>query len=266
MIIIGILKAFYDGDLDCKKIIDFVRDLTIIHVNADESLLLAVDSDGGIGSKEMDVVKVKDHEIGYFAARVPLMEVMAANARPMLVVDALSVEMKNTGEGIIAGIKELLKEADMPDLPITGSTEENIPTSQTGVGVVVLGIIDKRRWTIGSSARGDLVGVAGIPKSGPEHEVKASDVEILKLQDLQKLRNTSGVHDVLPVGSKGIDFESKELAGAGGLFFEKLESEIDFQQSGGPSTSVIFSAENKEILEKIRGQISAPVNIIGQLK
>lgn len=263
---IGILKTFYKGGLESSELVVTVRDLTVLLLSSEESLLLAVDSDGGIGSKEMDVVQVENWETGYFAARVPLMEILSANARPLLVVDALTVEMEETGRQIITGIEKILTEAGMPDLPITGSTEENVPTKQTGIGVIVLGVISSKNWMIGSSHQDDLVAAAGIPKSGPEYKIKPDDKEILSLPDLRRLREFPDVYDVLPVGSKGIGFEVGELAGEAGLSFNCCKTNLDFEQSAGPSTCVIFTIKNRDSLNKIENQIKAPVKIIGKMK
>ena len=48
-----------------------VRDLTVLDLGNGFSLVVAVDSDGGIGPREHDVVPVTDYVLGRFAMRVP---------------------------------------------------------------------------------------------------------------------------------------------------------------------------------------------------
>jgi len=203
---------------------------------------------------------------GYFGTRVPLMEVLSALGRPFLLIDTLSVEMKPAGTEIIAGIKKACTEAGLLRLPITGSTEENIPTVQTGIGVTVLAIVKDDQIPVGSSQEGDLVAVAGIPKSGPRFKVEPEDPEIISLDDLLRLRDISGVHDILPVGSKGVAFEAEELARTAGLHWRRAPGNgLDLQRSGGPSTCVVFSLAGSRALQAVKATINAPVCTVGEL-
>ena len=65
-----------DGGFACEQ----VRDLTKIALGGGFSLVIAVDSDGGIGSRDHDIVRVPEYVLGRFAARVPLMEIIACGA------------------------------------------------------------------------------------------------------------------------------------------------------------------------------------------
>ncbi|MDQ7992185.1 MAG: AIR synthase related protein, partial [Propionicimonas sp.] len=112
-----------------------VRDLLLL----DGDLVVVTDSVGGIGPKPADTVPADAATAAHFALRVPLLEVLCAGARPIAVVDALCVELSPTGEAMIAEIRRLAGEAGVPPAAITGSTEENVATVATGVGVTVLG-------------------------------------------------------------------------------------------------------------------------------
>ena len=50
-----------------------VRDLTLVRVAGPNYLVLACDSDGGIGPKPQDTVSTTGYWLGRVAARVPLM-------------------------------------------------------------------------------------------------------------------------------------------------------------------------------------------------
>ena len=243
-----------------------VRDLTLLAINESQYLVVACDSDGGIGSKPDDIVKVTEEVIGAFAVRVPLFEMIASGARPVLVVDCLSVELEGTGEKIIRAIKAYASKAGLTDdIQFTGSTEENVPTTQTGIGITVLGVVDKDRFVPGTARDGDVVACAGIPKSAPHHDVRLDDPEILSIEDLLLLRQLPFVRDIVPVGSKGCMSEAEALAKTADLTFVADEaSAIDLFQSGGPSTCVLFSA-HPEHFPEIASRLHTPVTVIGCL-
>lgn len=259
------LQGFYDGTLAFAEVVEQKRDLTLFKISHEFSLMIACDSDGGIGNKEHDFVKVENWLTGYFGARVALMEILAAKGRPWLLIDTLAVEMDPAGKEIISGIRKACAEAGVHDLPLTGSTEDNIPTVQTGIGVTVLAIVKNDQIPVGSSQKGDLVAVAGIPKSGPQFQVEPEDPELISLQDLWRLREIPGVHDILPVGSKGVAYEAGELAKSAGLQLRLGETDLDLLRSGGPATSVVFSLLNNDVLQTVKEAISAPIKLIGEL-
>jgi len=66
------------------------RDLTLIPISHDELLVIACDSLGGIGPKQHDMVKVPAEIVGQYTVRGPLMEVLAAGARPVAVINTLA--------------------------------------------------------------------------------------------------------------------------------------------------------------------------------
>lgn len=155
-----------------------VRDLSVIDLDGNTLLVIACDSDGGIGPKELDTVSCSGYVLGRLAARVPLLEMLASGARPILMVNCLAVEMHPSGKEIISGIRKEAAEAGLdPVRGIAGSTEDNVPTRQTGVGVVALGVVSQRALRPGSSQIGDLVYRLGVPKSAPRYRVTPDDPE-----------------------------------------------------------------------------------------
>lgn len=243
------------------------RDLTLLDVNEAQYLVVACDSDGGIGSKPQDIVKVSDELVGIFGVRVPLFEIIACGAEPFLVVDCLSVEMDGTGARILEAIKAYARLAGIEDdAQFTGSTEDNVPTVQTGIGVTVLGMADKQRFFPGSSKAGDSVVCAGIPKSGPRHRLTREDPEVLSIEDLMELRSLSCVRDVLPVGSKGVLREAHQLGASASLtFVPNADAGIDLRQSAGPSTCVVLSVA-REDARRVLAAVAAPTREIGVLE
>jgi hypothetical protein len=244
-----------------------VRDLLITELTDDIWLVTASDSAGGIGPKINDSFFSTGYELGRMVIRVPIMEVLASGAIPITVIDALAVEMDPTGKEIIHGVREESAEAGInADLAVTGSTEDNVKTVQTGVGAVVIGFVHKNDFKPGSSSEGDIVVCVGFPKSAPEYKVLHSDPDIATPQVVRELRKLDFVHDILPVGSKGVKHEFHELAESAqmeGCYFENLL--IDINKSGGPSTCCLVSLP-KDKFNILTKQINRPVYLIGELR
>ncbi len=242
-----------------------IRDLTVIDLIGDMLMVIAVDSDGAIGEKESDIVKVSGYECGRFGTRVPLMEILACGAIPVAAFDALSVEMETYGRSIIKGVIDELRSVGLPEsFPLSGSTEDNIPTVQTGIGVVIIGIVTKEDFKPGTSKPGDFILCVGLPKSGPDDVVLSDDPDIADSKAIAILRKIEGVHDIVPVGSKGVMYEANELARTSGLVFKKNDSAINLSKSAGPSTCFLVSA-NETAYIQIQKKTEKPVSRIGSL-
>lgn len=233
-------------------LIEKYRDLTLIDINEDQKLVVSCDSSGGIGEKENDIIKTSPEIVGYFGAQVALMEIIAFGADPSLVVNTLSVEMDDTGSRIIEGIKKALKALNLDDQRvITGSTEENFPVSVTGLGITAIGIINKKDWKKPQTRPG-MIGVAiGKPKVGDE--VLEDREQVMDISKLIQIREKNYIGEILPIGSKGILYELKEMARSNNLnFILEKNISLDLEKSGGPSTCLIVSVEEDKygLLEK----------------
>ncbi len=242
------------------------RDLTLIYLEkGGPVLVVSCDSSGGVGPKEGDVVRVPGRVVGKFAARVALMEVMAAGAAPVSLVNNLCVEPEPTGKEILEGVREEARLVGLdPGLAITGSTEKNIPTIQTGVGVTALGLAWAEELRLGKSRPGHRVACVGAPRVG-EEVVAAADAEIMDLLALKALLGLPYVREVLPVGSTGIAREAAALAaGAGCKLNLHPGVSLDLARSAGPATCAVVTLEggDDEELRRITGK---PVEVIGYL-
>ncbi len=244
-----------------------VRDLLVTELTENFWMITTCDSDGGIGSKKYDTIFSPAYDLGRLAARVPIMEMLASGALPVVVVDTLCVEMDPTGKEIIKGIRDEVSEAGLNgDLVVTGSTEDNVNTDQTGVGVVVVGFVEKNDFRPGRSLEGDLVVCLGIPKSAPEHKVHYTDDEIANTKLLKQLNSFNFIHDVLPIGSKGISYEFRELAKSANLSpFYYNDITLDITKSGGPSTCCLVSFQIDK-LKQLKEKIDKPITVIGELR
>jgi len=243
-----------------------VRDLLIMELTEEFWMIVASDSDGGIGPKIKDTVHCAGYDLGRFAARVPLMEMIACGAVPVIIVDVLAVEMDPTGKDIIEGIRDEAEQAGMnKNLVVTGSTEDNVETVQTGLGVVVIGIIKKEDFRPGKSEANDAVICVGYPKSAPADIISFNDNVIANLDVMRRVSKLDFVHDILPVGSKGIKYELHQLAGSADLKPSIVQNvEINTHKSGGPTTCFLVSLP-ENFVDRFIMEIKNPVTKIGRL-
>jgi len=242
-----------------------VRDVTVIDLGGGMSLVVTCDSLGGIGSKENDTLRVPFQVVGRFTARVALFELIATGAAPLVVVNALSVEVEPSGRQIIEGIRAELKDIGLAHVvPITGSTEENMATKETGLGIVAIGAIAADRLKIGKAQAGDEVYCIGLPKVG--EEVELGDPEMLQAETLVQLARSDFVHDMVPVGSRGVAHEVNELAQSAGLTVQ-IESRcgVDLAQSAGPSTCAVVALAS-DAAERLGYAATEPVMWVGRLE
>ncbi|HBY18046.1 MAG: hypothetical protein XE04_1902 [Marinimicrobia bacterium 46_43] len=240
-----------------------VRDLTKIDLQDGYSLVVAVDSDGGIGPRPGDTVPCPPYELGRFAIRVPLLEVLASGAVPLAAYDMLTLPMDDVGKEILRGVREEIQAAGLgKNFFISGSTEDNVPTNMTGVGTCVIGLVHEPDFRPGISHPGDCIVCIGLPKSAPVDTVRVNDPEILASKDLLTIQSLPGIHDILPVGSHGAGFEMEQMACSAGFTAEPVTSSIDLKKSGGPSTCVIASM-TEEAFKTLHNYIASPINKIG---
>jgi len=242
-----------------------VRDLLVVDVGT-ALLVVACDANAAIGSKPADHLRQDPALTGYSAAKVPLMEVLAAGATPLIVVDNLCCELEPTGRGILAGIAEALAQLPGGGVVVTGSDETNMPTVQTGVGVTVLGVARHGELLLGRAQRGDAVACVGTPKDGVTRPYREGDADVASIRHVEAARSSGLVHELLPVGSRGAGYEAGELAATAGLELEvDALPPVDLELSAGASTCFLAAAP-PERLEALRAVVGLPVERIGLLR
>lgn len=252
----------WDGSDNTKE----YRDLTLVRLEGELVLAVACDSSGAIGPKELDVVKVPGYIVGRFATRVAVMELLSIGVKPAVLVNNICVEPSG-GREIVNGIVGELKDAGLHrGTVLTGSTEKNIPTRQTGLGVTAIGTSRTRGIKAGLTLPGDKVYCVGIPKVGDEVDIE--DPAIVTIKTAMILRSMEEVHEIVPVGSKGIRKEAELLAHLARVTLELdpdgTHGNLDLNKTGGPSTCIVLTAEPDEgLLFKMRNLISQPVTAIG---
>lgn len=259
-----IVSAWAKGKTPSSLPVRQKRDLTFMDLGGGMSLVVACDSLGAIGSKKGDILQVSFQTVGRFTARVALFELIAAGAAPLALVNTLSVEMEPCGRQVLEGIRAELARLGLGHIvPITGSTEENMPTQQTGMGVVAIGAIANERIRIGKARPGDDVYCIGLPKVG--EEVSDDDPEMLGEETVLGLGRADFVHDLLPVGSQGIAHEASELARSAGLRLEMGPGcPLDLKKSAGPATCAV-AALPPAAAEQVGYVAGEPVTWIAKL-
>ena len=240
-----------------------IRDITIIDFDKNTYLGLACDSCGGIGYKEHDVIKASPQLTAYHTGKVVLAELMSMGFKPFILANGLAVEMNDTGKQLIEGFNEALSKLSF-SVHLTGSTEENIKTVQTSMGVTCIGLCDKDKLKFNKTKKGDICLLVGLPMVG--NEVINNPSKILDLDDFEKMFFCDFIKEMLPVGSRGVECELNDLLKYNSLEFTySNDITIDLTKSGGPSCSCIVSID-KDDLENIKEIIKKPINIIGTFK
>jgi len=251
--------------VDPGHVVQKVRDLVLIRGTGGQVAVVACDSAGGIGPKDLDVVRVPGYVLGRFTSRVALMEVLASGAVPAVLVSTLCAEPDPVGLDVTRGIIDELQASGLQDrVTITGSAEKNIATRQTGLGITVIGFAGSDELRLGASARDDEVLCVGVPKVGTE--VRLEDTELADTASLTRLLGVIGVHEVVPAGSRGILHEAGELARHSGLSFRAAASPaVDVRKSAGPATCLVVSAV-PGLRVALASMLSKPVFHVGWLR
>lgn len=237
--------------------IEKYRDLVIIY-EGDTAFVISCDSLGAIGSKENDVLKVSEEVVGKATITVALSEALCLGAQPLVIADTLAVEMEPTGERILQAIEKELETSGLTNVVLTGSTEENFPTSMTGLGITLVARAKIADLKIRKTRENMYISLLGLPLVG-EEVLNSSNV--LDLGDYVKISQSQEIVEAIPVGSKGVDYELGVLEEVSGL---KVDLDpptcIDLNKSGGPSTSCILVHKEKEpAIKKSIGKAFTPL-------
>lgn len=226
------------------------RDVEVVSINKAQYLVASCDSCGAIGMKKLDALKISWFITGKLTTRVALLEVISTGAMPQMLTVAISNEPYPTGDELLKGVKDELKFSGLNNLPMAISTEKNMTTKQTGLGISVIGVADKNKLRIGSAQPGDDVYCLGFPKVGAELN-NPEDPEIVQVKAIQVLLGISSIHDIIPVGSRGIRWEADQLATTVNCRLRVVSScALDLDKSAGPSTCVIFSASSSRVFDQ----------------
>lgn len=238
-----------------------IRDLTVIDFDDKRYLGISCDSCGGIGYKEHDVVKASPQLTAYQTGKVALAELLCMGFAPVIMADGLAVEMNDTGKQLIEGFNEVLSKLKTTKVHLTGSTEENIPTVQTSLGITCIGVCDKDKLKYKKTTKGDVCMLLGLPFVG--NDVVNNPDKILDIDDFEELYLSSFIKEMVPVGSRGTSAELEELCIYNNLSFKFNDNlKVDLKKSGGPSCCCLVTLEEENI-EAVSMLLTKPSEVIG---
>lgn len=242
-----------------------VRDLSILNMPDGSHLVVACDSIGGIGPKPGDTVRETAYTTGYFAVRTAILEVLAVGAQPRLIVNNLCFERGQDADMMIAAMIDVAAEVGLAPADVTGSTEDNVPTTTTGIGITVIGSAGAGELRNGRTRSGDVVVCLGLPRSAPRYKLTVGERSMPSIAEVRQALALPGVHEALPVGSAGIAVELAALAGPAGLEHRARAGGLDLQASGGPASCLLISLPPAALpdLRAIRADL--PITVVGHL-
>lgn len=219
------------------------RDLTIMPLTASESLVIACDSCGAIGSKSGDIFQLSPWYAAKHTLRVALTEVMCSGALPAVITNGVCCEMDPTGQEMIQSIQAELHSAGLCDVVLTGSTEENFSTSMTALAITVIGRAKTDKLRFCRAVSGDQTLLIGTPRVGQEVNLDGKGF----YEEIRLLLSMPGVKEIVPVGSKGVLYEANVLAGLSGGTFRPCSASIDYYKSAGPATCLLVLCKDAAV-------------------
>lgn len=205
-----------------------------------DQLVLTSDNSAAIGQKEQDVVSVADEVTSYYSTRVVLLEQLAAQALPEEIV-LLNFSGAEAWHRYVAGIEKVFAEVNLPIPTISGSTETNMPTLQSGFGITMLGRIQR--------PQPDLAGLSWFTYGRPlvGNQLLENMEQVADLSLIYQLLSEHKITQVIPVGSKGVSYELEQIIEVNGSYLQQLP--FDFDASAGPSTVVLLGVTEKQQVE-----------------
>ena len=229
------------------------RDVSIISLNEKEALVIATDNSGGIGLKEHDFVKTSYDVVSYYGFRVAVMECMAAGGKPISIVIHNFCD-DHAWDLLLAGIEKGLEELGLKGaVSVTGSTESNFTMLQSALGLIVLG---KREnfYVDEISFENRKMAVIGSPLVG--NEVLEQEKDVIPLSLFHELCQLEDVV-IVPVGSKGILYELKNMLNDPSIVGDRLICDVDVMKTAGPATCVLitFKPDLEPLLQEKYGHL-----------
>jgi len=94
--------------------------------------------------------------------------------------------------------------------------------------------------------------------------VLQNEDENINASTVKALRNIKGIIDIVPIGSKGINYEAENIGNFRNLNLKYYEKEVNIYKSSGPSTCCIATVDKNIVdLKEIKKSLNKPVEIIG---
>jgi len=197
-----------------------------------DELIICTDVSGSIGTLPSDSIIVSYEVVGYFLARVVLLEMICAMGRP--IAYTLGNVTIDGFDSLHKGIKRLLAELDLT-LPSISSSETNFTPTMSAASITLIG---RRTGEVDLSDR--PLALAGLPLVGEEVE----NGKVVEVSQVYKMLQDDRINSVLPVGSKGILYETETN------YNKSVSSDkVDLYKSAGPSTCCIVSYNDDSVID-----------------
>ena len=207
-----------------------MRNATIIN----ENTVVTIDNSGCIGEKELDAVQVSNEITAYYSARVALLEQWCAGAHPTHIFMA-NFTSEEAWQDYVNGIKRTFDEIGAQLPLISGSTESNFQSLQSGISITMIG-----NMQFDGDVRNCHWYIIGKPLVGVE--VIEQQHNVAKLKELYDLLKQGIAKKVWPVGSKGIGFELQRIFEHG-----KYHCSLPLNKTSGPATAVIVAIAEEKV-------------------
>jgi hypothetical protein len=211
------------------------RDCEFFEIDDEKIMVVACDSCGGIGLKESDVLKAPNQLVGSLTSRVPVMELLSIGADIKTISLTIINEPFPTGSKIIEGVKAENKSLDVK---FVISTEKNMKTKMTGLGITAIGMVEKEKLRICDDAYKNVF-IAGYPSVGSE--ILENQDLILNQKMICELLEDDEILEIIPCGSSGIIGELSKLN------CEHLDDFSSYEilnKSCGPASAAIVLTSN----------------------
>lgn len=233
-----------------------MNNAVVLPLTTEQELVITSDNSGAIGEKPHDAVNTSNTVVGHCACRVAVMECLAAGG------DVRAVVMQNFTDheawrDYKHRVEQVLDELGLDKVPITGSTESNFASLQSGLGLTVIGT---RAMTQEYEFTGEeAFAVIGKPLVG--NEVLERPDEVAPLWLFQRLCQLELVKAILPAGSKGVAAAWRNWTKRA----NRLDCALDLEKSAGPATCflIAFDKGNEAKIKEIAGSFFHRLEIGG---
>lgn len=234
------------------------RDLTIIETLPDQTMIMAAESSSSIGEKPGDHLQSPTEITAKFAVRVCLVELLSQRAQPQAIFTLIGNEKEPTGRIMWSAIREELEALPVThDIVLNGSTEDNMVTNETSIGIVATGVINGP-FVIPAYETTKKIVQVGEPYVG--QAVLENLDHIPTYNDIHKWSLQPEIIDIIPVGASGSQADLSILLSKYNLALSHKDASW-LNQSGGPSTSFVMALNTEEVptylTEKYETQVLA---------
>lgn len=269
-----------DGLSESAKVMKY-RDCQIQWLEQSRGLQLVTTCDivAGIGEAKHDILQVPIRQVVWSVVRTALLEFLSVGAEPMQAVCLWGRSRQEAEMDMIPRLRKEFSLAGYEGVEITGSSEDNLPTTETALGLTLIGRrqVKGSQWDLPCQTWqvGDILWLVGQPYVGQEvivHQEEIPDYEAWKVWQAYPL-----VKELIPLGSQGIagkvtyvnqmitkletssfsDFSCMQL-----IIDKAVQSEPLYKASAGPATAFLavtassftgerFMTEKAHVLRKI---------------